>query len=336
MIGKNSLALLLTTFSKTFGISLCVGSIAIGQALFVGQPAHGGPINVDFEDISLGDADYLDGSYTGSSFDDDPSQGGGSGYSRASSFVSRGASFVNWYDRGWFVWTGFAITRLNAPVPSDPVYVNQYSAAAGPAFEGTNYAIAYLSSYGLAPVIDLPFGYDAASVRITNTTYAKAVIKDGFGSYARKFGDDPTTNSVVETDHPDFFGVTFTGYAGANASGSVVGHVDFFLADYRFAENSLDFIVDDWASVSLASLAGSRSIALSWFSTDTSMHSGSTYINTPTYVALDNLSLVAVPEPSSIVLLAGGAVVAVAARWRFRRRGSLTRAGAPPTRAPRS
>lgn len=44
----------------------------------------------------------------------------------------------------------------------------------------------------------------------------------------------------------------------------------------------------------------------------------------------------AVPEPSSIVLLAGGAVVAAAARWRFRRRGSLTRAGAPPTRAPRS
>jgi hypothetical protein len=43
-------------------------------------------------------------------------------------------------------------------------------------------------------------------------------------------------------------------------------------------------------------------------------------INTPTYVALDNLVLVAVPEPSGMVILAGGVVVA-ARRLRRRFRG---------------
>lgn len=295
-------------------------SLVIGLFAFVGQPAHGDTMLVDFEDIPLGGAGYLDGSYTDPSLDDLPPQGDGSGQSRAVPFVSRGASFANWYDRGWFSWTGFAITSVNDPTPSDPVWENQYSAASGPAFGGTQYAIAYLSSYGLAPVIDLPLGYDASSVRVTNTTYVKAVIKNGFAPYSRPFGDDPATLGVVETSHPDHFSVTFTGYAGMNATGSVVGSVEFSLADYRFADDSLDFIVDEWTQVNLSNLAGARSIGLSWFSTDTSTYDGGlTYmIDTPTYVALDSMALVAVPEPSGIAILSGAVVAAVGLRRRFR------------------
>lgn len=287
-------------------------AIAVGCAAIIGHPADAAGILVDFEDIALGGGTpYLDGSYVDPSLDDPTPQGGGSGTSRAVPFVSRGASFSNWYDRGWFTWTGFAITGVNDPTPSSPVYDNQYSAAAGPAFEGTNYAIAYLSSYGLAPVIDLPAGYDAASVRITNTTYAKAVILDGNAPYARRFGDDPSTSGVVETNFPDHFSLFLTGYSGANATGTVVGSVESVLADYRFSDDALDFVVDEWTQVDLSGLAGARSIALTWFSTDTSTYDGVAYINTPTYVAIDNLALV--PEPSAIVLAACGVAIAGAA-----------------------
>ena len=302
-----------TTAFPSWAVSLVVGC----AACFGGPAAHADGILVDFEDVPLGGGtQYLDGSYTDPALDDPAPQGGGSGTSRAVPFLSRGVSFSNWYDRGWFAWTGFAITGVNAPTPSSPVYDNQYSAAAGPAFEGTNYAIAYLSSYGLAPVIDLPPGYDAASVRITNTTYAKAVILDGNAPYARRFGDDPSTPGVVETNHPDHFSLFFTGYSGPNATGTVVGSVESVLADYRFSDDALDFVVDQWTQVDLSGLGGARSIALSWFSTDTSTYDDVTYINTPTYVAIDNLAVV--PEPSAIVLTACGVAVAGLAAGRRR------------------
>jgi hypothetical protein len=317
-------------FARRF-IAAAAAAAAGAGVLVVGQPARGEVLTVDFEDVSLGDAAYLDGSYTDQALDDPAPQGGGSGRSRAVPFVSRGTSFANWYDRDWFAWTGFAITSVNNPIPSSPVYENQYSAAAGPAFAGTRYAIAYQSSYGLAPVIELPLGYDAASIRVTNTTYTSAVIRAGSAPYARQFGNDPATPGG-ETSYPDVFSVTFTGYAGGNATGSVLGSVEFLLADYRFADDSQDFIVDDWREVNLSALAGARSIGLSWFSTDTSTYDGITYINTPTYLALDNLSLVAVPEPGTWAL-AGAAAAGVAWR-RYRGRRPLTQGEALATRVP--
>lgn len=198
---------------------------------------------------------------------------------------------------------------------------------------------------GSSSTINLPAGSSVQSVKATNTATAFYSLLDGdqfakpFGKvFDENFGDN---GAWVEGSVPDWFKVTFTGYTGTGRTGTITGQVDFYLADYRFSNSSMDYIIQNWTNVDLTALGEVRSIGLSWFSSDTSTYSGVTYINTPTYVALDDLSLVAVPEPSGLVLLAGGAAVAVAVRcWRrggaSAAAGPLTRGGVPQTRVPQS
>jgi hypothetical protein len=84
----------------------------------------------------------------------------------------------------------------------------------------------------------------------------------------------------------------------------VTGTVEFYLADFRFSNNSLDYIVDQWTEVDLNRLGSAASIRLTFSGSDV----GAFGLNTPAYVALDQLRLTAVPEPSHglfLVALAG-------------------------------
>jgi hypothetical protein len=80
--------------------------------------------------------------------------------------------------------------------------------------------------------------------------------------------------------------------------------VEFFLADYRFADNGLDYIVDSWEYVELASLGVVKSLEFGLSSSD----AGALGMNTPGYFALDTV----VPEPGSVLLLVLGGFLA----WR--------------------
>ncbi|BAZ50560.1 DUF4465 domain-containing protein [Nostoc ellipsosporum NOK] len=107
--------------------------------------------------------------------------------------------------------------------------------------------------------------------------------------FAKKFGG-------VSGNDPDFFRLTITGLDAANAT---VGNVDFYLADYRFSDNSQDYIVDQWELVDLSSLTGATKLSFSLTSSDNSRFGP----NTPLYFALDNLILndpnaTAIPESS--------------------------------------
>lgn len=162
----------------------------------------------------------------------------------------------------------------------------------------TNYAVGYGSS-----MINLPVGKAAAWVYVTNTTTAFYSMNDG-DMFAKKFGGS-TGND------PDFFEVIFTGYTGQDATGGTTGSVTFRLADFTFSDNSLDYIVQQWTLVDLTPLGSASSIQLSFASSDV----GAFGINTPTYVALDNLMLI--PEPTSGLLLAmAGAVMTLRRRRR--------------------
>lgn len=239
----------------------------------VSSPVLAAPFTATFEDIAVSPNSYLNGGPTTS----------------VNTFTSGGLSFGNRFtaDYGGY-WSGFSISNVNNT--TTPGFTNQYAAITGTGSGGGgNYAVFYSSSTNF---IDLPAGTAPVSVDITNTTYAALSMKNG-DSFAKKFGG--TTGN-----DPDYFKLTLTGYTGASGSGSVTSAIDVYLADFRFADNSLDYILSSWLTVDLTSLGQAQSIGLSFETTDVSFG----FANTPTYVALDNFT--AIPEPASLSLLVLG------------------------------
>ncbi|MGL4422920.1 MAG: DUF4465 domain-containing protein, partial [Gemmataceae bacterium] len=139
------------------------------------------------------------------------------------------------------------------------------------------------------------------SMRITNTTYAGLSMRDG-DSFSKKFGG-------ISGNDPDFFLLTIV---GKSVGGQTLGTIDFYLADYRFSNNSQDYIIQEWTTVNLSTLPEqTRRLEFILSSTD----NGTFGMNTPAYFAMDNLAIVAVPEPS-LGLLGTVIVAGVLARRR--------------------
>jgi hypothetical protein len=155
--------------------------------------------------------------------------------------------------------------------------------------------------------IALPAGQRPLSIQVTNTTTAALSMRDGDG-FAKKFGG-------TSGNDPDFFVLHV---AGKNAANQATGTVDFYLADYRFSNNTQDYIVSQWTAVDLSTL-GPDTAALS-FSLDSS-DVGMFGMNTPAYFAADNLVTTPVPEPATVGLVAA----AVLGGWHVARRRRAVR-----------
>lgn len=213
-----------------------------------------------------------------------------SGFLHNTAFTSHGTAFNNSYYAPFDSWGGFAAS--NHMDLLTPGYGNQYSAyhfPPGGIPVPNQFAVGYLEPFTpTIPRIVLPPGTHPTSVELTNTTYTALSMRDG-DSFAKKFGG-PTGND------PDFFYVTITGLA--MIGGPVTGSIDFYLADYRFANNSMDYIIKQWTLVDLTSLGNASVLDFTFTSSDV----GSIGINTPTYMALDNLQVNTVPEPASMCL----------------------------------
>jgi len=94
-------------------------------------------------------------------------------------------------------------------------------------------------------------------------------------AFSKKFGGESGNDQ-------DWFMLTIT---GKDVDGVVTGTVDFYLADYRFADNSTDYIVNTWQYVDLTSLGTVKSLEFTLSSSDV----GDWGMNTPAYFALDTL-----------------------------------------------
>ncbi len=150
---------------------------------------------------------------------------------------------------------------------------------------GGTYAVAFGNTF-----FNLPTGVTLKSLDIANTTYAALSMRDG-DAFAKRFGGQSGND-------PDFFRVTLSGFDQADGKGNQVGSQVVSLADFTSANSQLDFIRDRWLRVDLSGLNNARSLSFRFESSDVS----GGFINTPVYVAIDNLTFNAVPEPSSLLL----------------------------------
>jgi hypothetical protein len=202
-------------------------------------------------------------------------------------FVSSGLGFNNSYDPTYDAWSGFGYSKVQDGVTSG--FGNQYAAKPGVAHSGNNYGVAFDDLFTpFEPTISVPIGQRVTGLFITNTTYAYFSMHDG-DAFAKKFGG-ATGNDA------DWFKVTAMGLNGS----SVTGTADFYLADYRSANNADDYIVSEWRFFDLSGLGSASSVKFSLSSSD----NGAFGMNTPAYFAIDDVSTV--PEPATFVAVGTG------------------------------
>lgn len=209
----------------------------------------------DFEEYNLLPESFLNG------------EDGSGGFSSGDFFLP------NNYTQEWMTWSGWAIS--NTTDITTPGFLNQYSAIAGGGFDGSaHYAVTY--AYGNNNIIlqGDAAGQPVSGLYITNSTYAYLSMLDG-DAISKKFGG-------ITGNDPDFFLLTIKAYFNGNLSSD---SVNFYLADYRYTNNSQDFIVDEWTWVGLSSLGAADSLTFTLASSDV----GQFGINTPTYFCIDNI-----------------------------------------------
>jgi len=231
-----------------------------------------------------------------------PATGYWNGSDGSGAFVSGGLRFNNVSNPDWGTWAGFGYS--NVKDSTTPGWSNQYAAAPGSGVDGSsNYGVGYVDAFGgVNPTVQLPIGSVPKGLYVSNTTYAYLSMRDG-DAFAKKFGG-ATGNDA------DWFKLTATG----KVLDQVTGTADFYLADFRFADNSKDYIVNDWRWFDLSSLGNAASIEFSLSSSD----SGDWGMNTPSYFVVDNVQ--SVPEPTTMAMLSIGALALIRRSGRGRRR----------------
>lgn len=210
---------------------------------------------VDFEEFNLPAESFLNG------------EDGNGGFTSGDIFLP------NDYTPEFMSWTGWAIS--NTTDVTTPGFTNQYSAITGEGFDGSaHYAVTFAFSGSTMNLEGEAAGQPVPGMYITNGTYAYLSMLEG-DAVGKKFGG-------VTGDDPDFFLLTIKAYSNGNLS---TDSVDFYLADYRFTDNSQDYIVEEWTWVDLSSLGAADSLSFTLTSSDVGMFG----MNTPAYFCVDNV-----------------------------------------------
>jgi hypothetical protein len=208
----------------------------------------------DFENLTLSAESFWNGS--------DSSDG----------FASDGAFFRNNYNTTWGSWDGFAYSNITDTNISG--FAGQYNAIAGCGqSDSASYAVCCIG-WMETPMVTFSSPCAIESIYVTNNNYAYYSMLNG-DLFAKKFGGRSGND-------PDFFLLTIT---GKDEGGSVTGTVEFYLADFRFEDNSRDYIASTWWFVDLSPLGMVKNLEFSLSSGDT----GAWGMNTPAYFAIDTI-----------------------------------------------
>ena len=200
----------------------------------------------------------------------------------AGNYTEEGFSFFNSYGDSWGSWSGFSVSSVQDDTTG--TWTNQYGVNTGMSYSGDNFAVATM---GASVSFDLK---TIDGFYITNSTFATQSMLNG-DAFAKQFGG-------VSGDDEDWYMLSVVGVLDADTVAT--GTVDFYLADYRFADNTEDYIINDWTWLDLSSLGNITSLQFNWSSSD----NGDWGMNTPAYFCMDDLSVntVGVEELSSEAL----------------------------------
>jgi Domain of unknown function (DUF4465) len=241
---------------------LAAAALILSAAL---SPAPARALTATFDDLGLGVNTFENGA------------------NLAGGYTSGGIFFENHYTPSFDAFSGFAAST--ATDATTPGFRNQFSNITGSGALGSSgFGIAYFEGR-----IVLPEPQIVSGAYFTNTTYAALSMRDG-DFFSKKFG------GATGSD-PDYFRLLVE---GIDAAGASTGVVPLLLADFRFADDALDYILDEWVFLDLAGLGSVRELRFGFESSDV----GAFGINTPTYLAIDEL--VTIPEPGAALLLGLG------------------------------
>jgi hypothetical protein len=206
-------------------------------------------------------------------------------------FVSGDISLPNDYvdDPNFPYWNGWAISSMTDV--TTPGFANEYSCIAGGGAEGSNtYALGYVFGSEKMYLSGGVQGKVVQGLYLNNSTYAYLSMLNG-DAFAKKFGG-------ASGNDPDFFKLTIrkslNGQVGADS-------VEFYLADYRYANNSEDYIIKDWTYLDLSLLGEADLVEFYLSSSDV----GAFGMNTPAYFCIDQVTttgLTSVAEQSDKTL----------------------------------
>lgn len=188
-------------------------------------------------------------------------------------FKSADVTFYNVYTKSAYgdYWNGFVYSNTTDATTAG--YTNQYSAITGKGYNGSsNYAVCYPSPSAIA---EYKTPAKTSGFYVTNSTYAYLSMKNG-DDFAKKFGG-------ATGNDPDYFKLMIE---ALDADSKPVDTVYFYLADFRFADNSKDYILDKWTWVDLGELKEAKKLRFSLSSSDNSFG----YMNTPGYFCIDDLN----------------------------------------------
>ncbi len=186
-------------------------------------------------------------------------------------FTSGDAYFSNKYDTTYNYWAdGFVYSNQTDTVTAG----NPYAAATGRDFSGVgNYAVAQNKS--IIRLINNAIGKPVTGFYVTNASYSYISMRDG-DQFAKKFGG-------TSGNDPDWFKLTVFGYY----NGSLINDsVEFYLADYRFSNNTQDYRVNTWEWVDLTTFGNLDSLVFSLSSSDV----GQWGMNTPAFFCIDEFN----------------------------------------------
>ena len=209
-----------------------------------------------FDDVALG----ANGYWQGESGDNE--------------MFSGGWIFTNYYMPEYMFWGGF--TASNHTDLNQSGLSAQYTAATGVGYDGTTqYGVAYCMGVQTDVYASDGQAHTVTGCYVTNNLWAYQNMHDGDAT-ATPFGG--TTGN-----DPDWFKLTAT---GKNANGQTIGTAEFYLADYRFANNDEDYIINTWEWFDLTSLGAVHTIS---FSLSSSKNNSGGMI-TPAYFCIENFN----------------------------------------------